>query len=128
MKKQNLIDDHQTTVESIKNAVDAFVKERDWQQFHTPNKLSMAIAIEAAELMEEFRFMTSKQSIELVKAKKEKVAQEVADIVIATLSFCNLYGIDLTKSIENKLQQNAEKYPIEKAKGNNKKYTNFEEK
>lgn len=120
--------DQKTTIESLKNAVDTFVKERDWQQFHSPKNLSMAIAIEAAELMEEFRFVTNEESVEVTKTNKEKIAQEIADVVIASLSFCNLYDIDLAKSIEKKLQLNAIKYPIQKAKGNNKKYTNYEEK
>lgn len=120
--------DHKTTVAALKKAVDIFVKERDWQKFHSPKNLSMTIAIEAAELMEPFRFITSKESVDLVKENKEKVAQELADIVIATLSFCNLYEIDLSTCIEKKLQHNAEKYPINKAKGSNRKYHFYIEK
>lgn len=122
MKTKNLNNDQKTTVESLKQAIDAFVKERDWQQFHSPKNLSMAIAIEAAELMEEFRFISSEESIELTKKNKEKIAQEIADIVIASLSFCNIYEIDLANSIEKKLNHNAQKYPVDKAKGSNKKY------
>lgn len=114
--------DNNTNIQALKKTVDAFVKDRDWQQFHTPKNLSMALAIEAAELMEEFRFMSSQESLEVVKKNKEKVAHEIADVVIAALSFCNLYEIDLTSSIEKKLLLNREKYPIHKAKGNYKKY------
>lgn len=128
MKKKKITNDQKTTVETLKKAVDSFVKERDWQQFHSPKNLSMAIAIEAAELMEEFRFITSKESTELVETNKEKVSQEIADIIIATLSFCNLYDIDLATSIDKKLQHNNSKYPISKAKGSNKKYHFYQEK
>lgn len=122
MKKKNITNDQKTSVDELKEAVKQFVAERDWQQFHSPKNLSMAIAIEAAELMEEFRFMTSEESIELTKNNKEKIAQEIADIVIASLSFCNIYEIDLANSIEKKLNHNAQKYPVDKAKGSNKKY------
>lgn len=115
--------DQKTTIDELKKAVDSFVKEREWQQFHSPKNLSMAIAIEAAELMEEFRFITGQESIEMVQQHKEKISHELADIVIATLSFCNLYDVDLSTAIEKKLQHNAEKYPIDKAKGSNKKYS-----
>lgn len=115
--------DNNTNIGTLKKAVDTFVKDRDWQQFHTPKNLSMAIAIEAAELMEEFRFMSSNESLEVVKRNKEKVAHEIADVVIAALSFCNLYDIDLTNSVEKKLAHNSEKYPIHKAKGSYKKYS-----
>lgn len=117
-----MINDQKTTVNTLKLAVKQFVEEREWQQFHSPKNLSMAIAIEAAELMEEFRFISSEESIELTKKNKEKIAQEIADIVIASLSFCNIYEIDLANSIEKKLNHNAQKYPVDKAKGSNKKY------
>lgn len=123
-----MINDSKTTIESLKKAVDTFVKERDWQQFHSPKNLSMAIAIEAAELMEEFRFISSEESIEAVKNHKEKISHEVADVIIAALSFCNLYEIDLATAVQTKLKQNIEKYPIEKAKGSNKKYLFHQEK
>ena len=120
--------DQTQTVDSLKQAVKKFVEEREWQQFHSPKNLSMAIAIEAAELMEEFRFMSSSESVEIVRDHKEKIAQEIADIVIASLSFCNIYGIDLSTSIEKKLNHNAKKYPLDKAKGSNKKYHFYSEK
>lgn len=120
--------DQNATIDILKKKVNDFVRERDWEQFHSPKNLSMAIAIEAAELMEEFRFISSEESIKLTKENNTKITNEIADIVIATLSFCNLYEIDLTDAIIKKLQQNAEKYPIDKSKGSNKKYLFHQEK
>lgn len=113
-------------MQELKDAVEKFVGEREWHQFHSPKNLSMAIAIEAAELMEIFRFMTSEQSKDAVKTQTNKVAFELADITIATLSFCNLYKIDLSSAILEKLEHNAKKYPVEKAKGSNKKYHHYQ--
>lgn len=114
------------TVQELKNLVETFVKERDWQQFHSPKNLAMALAIEAAELMEPFRFATEKESEQIMEEKREEIAFELADILIAALDFCALNNIDLSDSIMKKLVLNAKKYPIEKAKGNNKKYTYYQ--
>lgn len=118
--------DASSTLNALKNAVAAFVHERAWEQFHSPKNLSMAIAIEAAELMELFRFMDCDESKEIVESQKEKVTQELADITIAILSFCNLYDIDLASSVIKKLDHNAQKYPIALAKGQNKKYHHYQ--
>jgi dCTP diphosphatase len=115
------------TLEELQLAVKTYVEERDWQQFHSPKNLSMAISIEAAELMELFRFMSCQDSKKVVEEEKQKVAFELADITIAVLGFCNLYEIDLGKSIVDKLNHNAQKYPIAKAKGSNKKYHHYQE-
>jgi len=114
--------DKKITVQELKDAVGTFVSDREWQQFHSPKNLSMAIVLEAAELMEIFRFMSCQESKLELEAQREKVAFELADITIATLSFCNLYNIDLSDAIQKKLIHNAQKYPIDKAKGCNKKY------
>jgi NTP pyrophosphatase (non-canonical NTP hydrolase) len=126
---KNKKNDTAVSIQQLKDAINIFVKEREWDQFHSPKNLSMAIAIEAAELMEEFRFMSCAESVQKVaedKENKEKVAHELADIVIATLSFCNLYDIDLSSSIEKKLAINAKKYPVQLSKGSNKKYHHYQ--
>lgn len=114
--------DKKITVQELKDAVNTFVTDRDWQQFHSPKNLSMAIVLEAAELMEIFRFMSCQDSKKELEIEREKVAFELADITIATLSFCNLYNIDLGDAIQKKLIHNMQKYPVDKAKGSNKKY------
>lgn len=122
------MNDKKQTIQEIKDLVNAFVSEREWQQFHSPKNLSMAIAIEAAELMEPFRFVTSEESIEVLQADKQQIATEIADVLIATIAFCNLYEIDISQAIIKKLASLNEKYPLDKAKGSNKKYHHYQKK
>lgn len=118
--------DKKITIQELKDAIGKFVHEREWEQFHSPKNLSMAIVLEAAELMEIFRFMSCQDSKAELEAQREKVSFELADITIATLSFCNLYNIDLSDAIQKKLIHNAQKYPVDKAKGCNKKYHHYQ--
>ena len=115
--------DGETTLQDLKDAIAAFVKERDWERFHSPKNLSMALAAEAAELMEHFLWDTLEDSYE--KANKEDVADELADILLYLLEFANMTGIDISQAVASKAKKNAEKYPVEKAKGNALKYTEF---
>ncbi|HUR60197.1 MAG TPA: nucleotide pyrophosphohydrolase [Opitutaceae bacterium] len=119
------LNDSTTTISELKGRVLAFVRERDWEQFHTPKNLSMALAAEAGELMEHFLWATPEQSraIALEPAKRSKIADELADVVIYALEFANMTGLDLSAAIEAKMASNAKKYPVEKAKGRAEKYT-----
>ena len=83
----------------------------------------MSIAIEAAELMEKFQWVEGVESKELTHREKRAIEEELADIAVYVLNFCSLYGIDLTSAIERKLKLNSKKYPVERARGNSKKYT-----
>ena len=116
--------DSETTLQDLKDAIQAFVRERDWERFHSPKNLSMALAAEAAELMEHFLWDTLDASYD--KAKNEDVADELADILLYLLEFANMTGIDISKAVASKAKKNAEKYPVEKARGNAMKYTEFE--
>jgi len=118
--------DATTTLGEIKARVLAFAKERDWEQFHAPKNLSMALAAEAGELMEHFLWDTPESSRTKVTddaARREKIEEELADVVIYALEFANMTGIDVAAAIERKMAQNAAKYPVEKAKGRSVKYT-----
>ncbi len=119
------MNDSKQTIQEIKDLVNQFVSEREWQQFHSPKNLSMAIAIEAAELMEPFRFVTSEESLEILERDKEQISTEIADVLIATIAFCNLHNIDISKAIIKKLESLRQKYPLDKAKGSNKKYHHY---
>ena len=103
----------------------AFARERDWEQFHSPKNLSMALAAEAGELMEHFLWSESAASAAVARdpARREKIADELADVVIYALEFANISGLDLAAAIEAKLAKNAAKYPVEKARGKATKYT-----
>ncbi len=109
----------------LKNQVLSFARERDWEQFHSPKNLSMALAAEAAELMEHFLWIDSEASRATLAEKRLRTAveEELADIVIYALEFANQTGVDMAAAIESKLKQNAIKYPVEKSKGRSVKYT-----
>jgi dCTP diphosphatase len=117
--------DSATTISELKNHVLAFARARDWEQFHTPKNLSMALAAEAGELMEHFLWATAEQSraIAADPVKGGKIADELADVVIYALEFANATHLDLAAAIETKMEANAKKYPVEKAKGRADKYT-----
>ena len=117
--------DANTTFAELKSRVLAFAKERDWEQFHAPKNLSMALAAEAGELMEHFLWATADASRATVRdpIKRQKIEEELADVIIYALEFANMTGIDVAAVIESKMAANAKKYPIEKAKGRSDKYT-----
>jgi dCTP diphosphatase len=117
--------DSATTIAELKTRLLAFVHERDWEQFHTPKNLSMALAAETGELMEHFLWATPEQSRAIANepAKRSKIADELADVVIYALEFANITGLDVAAAIEAKMAANAKKYPVEKARGRSDKYT-----
>lgn len=119
------MDDTTTTLAQLKEMVNTIVREREWEQFHSPKNVSMMIATEAAELMEKFLWVDSAESYKEFEQKKQEVQDEVADVFVALLCLCNRVNIDASSIIVAKLEKNKQKYPIEKAKGNARKYTDF---
>lgn len=119
------MEDAITTFAEVKAHVLAFAREREWEQFHAPKNLSMALAAEAAELMEHFLWVNSEasQGVAADPVKRAKIAEELADIIIYALEFANATGIDAARAIEMKMAANAKKYPVEKARGRADKYT-----
>ena len=103
--------------------VNLFVEERDWGLFQTPKNLSMALIVEAAELVEHFQWMRPEESDSLTNNRKKKVAEELADILIYTVRLADRLGVDLEQSAKDKLTKNRRKYPVEKARGKATKYT-----
>ena len=104
----------------IQDKIKKFVRERDWEKFHTPKNLSMSLSIEAAELMEHFQWTNSaEEAVRILKDKRKKleIEDEVADIAIYLIGFCNLYGVDLERAILRKIKKNAKKYPVKLVKG-----------
>ena len=106
-------------IQSIKETIIAFVKERDWDQFHNAKDLALALSIEAAELNECFLWKSHDE------AKVDKVKDELADVLIYAILFADKYGFDIPEIITEKIEKNAAKYPADKAKGNAKKYTDL---
>jgi dCTP diphosphatase len=117
--------DESVRLGELKERVLAFARERDWEQFHSPKNLSMALAAEAAELMENFLWVDSEASRALLARpeKRTNIEEELADVVIYALEFANQAGIDLATAIAAKMESNARKYPVEKARGRSDKYT-----
>lgn len=117
--------DSTTTVAELRARVLAFAREREWEQFHSPKNLSMALAAESGELMEHFLWSESSASADVAREarKRPEIEDEIADVVIYALEFANVCGIDLAAAIGAKLAKNAEKYPVEKARGRATKYT-----
>ena len=102
-----------------------FIQERDWEQFHSPKNLSMALSIEASEIMEHFQWKTTEESRDLDDETMIEVKDEIGDTFVYLLRLCDELNIDPIKAANDKMLKNAEKYPVEKAKGNSKKYTKF---
>jgi len=112
------VNDDQTTVGQLKQLVADFVAERDWQQFHDPKNLSMAIAIEAAELMEHFQWLRNDQVDEALPADElDEIREELADVAAFLLSLANVLEVDLSAAVERKMAKNADKYPAETFRG-----------
>jgi NTP pyrophosphatase (non-canonical NTP hydrolase) len=108
--------------EALRERLRAFVNERDWDQFHTPKNLAMALLVEAAELMEPFQWLTPDQSERLPEETAAEVEMEVADVFLFLLRLCDRLGIDPIEAAHRKLAINAEKYPVDKAHGRATKY------
>lgn len=106
--------------EKAANRALEFRKERDWAQFHNPKDLAISINLEAAELLEAFQW--SGQDLE-AKSKTKKIKEELADVVIYCIYLADTLGLDLPDAASSKLDENARKYPAEKARGNARKYT-----
>ena len=110
--------DIKDVVEKIKN----FRDERDWMQFHNHKDMAISVVLEASELLEHFQWKTSEQISKHVKENKEEISDEVADVAIFLFELVDNLGINLSEAVEKKMEKNAKKYPIEKAKGKHTKY------
>ena len=117
--------DATTTLGELKERILAFVREREWEQFHSPKNLSMALAAETGELMEHFLWATTEESKRIAAdpVKRARIGEELADVIIYALDFANATGLDVAATVEAKMAANANKYPVEKARGRADKYT-----
>jgi len=111
--------DDNTSVQQLRELVASFVHERDWSQFHSPKNLSMALAVEAAELMEHFQWLEVAESREVAEnpEKLAAAAEEIADVLSYTLAIANSMGIDLSATIHAKMVKNGAKYPADEFRG-----------
>lgn len=111
--------DETTTVDELRKLVDRFVEERDWHQFHTPKNLAIALAIEAAELMEHFQWIDPQESRAVAhdEHKRKAVGEELADVVCYALAMANELDIDVSQAMADKMVKNAQKYPADEYRG-----------
>ena len=112
-------------LKELKEKIRKFADDRNWDQYHSPKNLSMALIAEAAELVEHFQWMTEEQSSQLSSEVLGEVQQEIADIFIYLVRISDKLGVDLISAANQKIKINAEKYPAEKVKGSSKKYTAY---
>ena len=111
--------DKDTSLAELRHLVERFVAERHWQPFHTPKNLAMALAIEAAELMEHFQWLTPEESAALAgqPEKLGAVADELADVTCYVLALASALSLDLSTAVRNKMVKNAQKYPADEFRG-----------
>ena len=105
--------------QETKDAIINFRDERDWKQFHNPKDLAISLSLEAAELLENFQWRASEEALD---KNRGNIEDELADIIIYTVLFADVIGADIDEIVGEKIKQNAEKYPVEKAKGRMEKY------
>ncbi|VAX19274.1 hypothetical protein MNBD_NITROSPINAE04-2192 [hydrothermal vent metagenome] len=103
-----------------------FVKERDWEQFHSPKNLSMALSVEAAEIVEGFQWLTEEQSRNLSPEKRQALAEEIGDVLIYLTMLADKFGIEPINAAKEKMKKNIVKYPAGKVKGKSDKYTEYQ--
>ena len=111
---------------TLRDAIRDFAQARDWEQFHTPKNLVMALSVETAELMEHFQWLTPEKSMQLDAQSKTEVGQEIADVLIYLMRLADVLGIDPLQAAFDKIQINAAKYPVEKSRGHNTKYNKLD--
>jgi dCTP diphosphatase len=117
----------QDSLDTLNQRLVAFAQERDWEQFHSPKNLSMALIAEAAELVEHFQWLSEEQSYQLDDAKREAVAMEMADILIFLIRCAERLDIDLVQSAWKKIAINETRYPADRVHGDARRASEYEE-
>ncbi len=115
------------SLEELKHALRRFAADRDWGQFHSPKNLACALSVEAAELLEHFQWLSEAQSQDLGADQRAAVRLELADVLLYLLQLAERLQIDLLDAAREKLVLNARKYPVERARGSSRKYTDWQE-
>ncbi|HHZ88121.1 MAG TPA: nucleotide pyrophosphohydrolase [Chromatiaceae bacterium] len=105
------------SLEDLRRRLSAFARERDWEQFHSPKNLSMALIAECAELVEHFQWLSEEASLQLNDEKRREVSLELADILIYTIRCADRVGVDLIQAAEEKIAINEDRYPVDRVRG-----------
>lgn len=112
-------------MEDLRSAIGTFIRERDWEQFHSPKNLAMALSVESSEIVEHFQWLTEEQSRNLHPKKLAEVREEVGDVMIYLTELADKLGIDPVEAAKAKLEINGQKYPADLVKGKASKYTEY---
>ena len=112
-----------TTLTGLRSELRRFAEAREWQQFHTPKNLAMALSVEAAELVECFQWLTPEQSARLKGRDRRAVEEESADVLLYLLRLTDVLDIDLLQAAQRKMKLNARKYPVSRSRGTARKYS-----
>lgn len=112
-----MVDDGSTTLAELRNEVKKFVAEREWEKFHSPKNLTMALSVEAAELIEHFQWISAEESLTLTSEKRVEVGEEIADVFCYLLAIANSLEIDVASTFHRKMNLNRKKYPVEEIRG-----------
>lgn len=110
-------------LDNLRLALRRFAAERDWDQFHSPKNLAMALSVEAAELLEHFQWLSDTESAALSPETRSRVAEELADVLLYLIRLADKLDVDLALAASEKLKINAARYPADKARGSSKKYS-----
>ena len=113
----------QRSFDELQAMIRKFVDDRNWDQFHNPKDLSISLSLEASEVLEHFQWKNDEEMAEHAKNHKNDVGEELADVLYWTLLLANKLDVDLSEVFKAKMQKNEAKYPVEKARGSHKKYT-----
>ncbi len=113
-------------MEDLRNAISAFIQERDWEQFHSPKNLAMALSVEVAEIVEHFQWLTEEDSKNLPPEKLAEVREEIGDVMIYLTELAEKLGIDPVEAAKAKVEINGKKYPATLVKGKAAKYTEYQ--
>jgi len=111
--------------DDLKKRLAEFAKERDWEQFHSPKNLAMALIVEAGELVEQLQWLTEDETHRLSSAQHQAVSEEAADVLLYLIRFADRLGIDLEQAAWAKIDKNALKYPADTVRGSSRKYTDY---
>jgi dCTP diphosphatase len=112
-------------ISNLREQLRRFARDRDWDQFHSPKNLTVALCVEAAELLEHFQWCTEDESQSLSTDKLAKVREEMADVLLYLVRLADKLNVDLLQAANDKIALNAQRYPIDKARGSNRKYTDL---
>lgn len=111
---------------TLKQKLRTFAQERDWEQFHSPKNLAMALSVEAAELLECFQWLTEGESKAVSGEKLAAIADEIADVQLYLIRLADRLGVDIIEAATQKIVKNEAKYPVDQVRGSSKKYTEYE--